>query len=223
MQYIVVGRPMLSRASEKSIGVVGNLVPGKNQPGCFVCCSAPSFLPLCSWIIPCCGDAEYIKVRREASKYVYIRENSLEWNEPTVILQRGPCFGIDPCLFEVQDHVTVLYYDDPMFDRITDQTRLCNECKTCICGGKGERIRIDSPCCFNLCLRSACPCPLVPICCPSSFCPCVLRHEIYLEDAQKGMYEIRKARRDALAQDSIVVNENCEPQDIRAMEIARNI
>ncbi len=94
--------------------------------------------------------------------------------------------------------MTVLYFDDPMFDRITDQTRVCNECRTCFCGGRGERIRIDAPCCFNLCLRSSCPCPCVPVCCPTFFCPCVLRNDLFLEDAQKGMFEIKKARDAAL-------------------------
>ena len=73
-----------------------------------------------------CGNSQRllrIIIIREASNYVYIREHSLEWNDPRIVLQKGNCFGVDPCLFDIQDHVTVLYYDDPMFDRITDQTR----------------------------------------------------------------------------------------------------
>ncbi len=114
------------------------------------------------------------------------------------MLQKGSCFGVDPCMFDIQDHVTVLYFDDPMFDRITDQTRFCNQCRTCLCGGRGERLRIDAPFCFDICLRGSCPCPCVPICCPTWFCPCVLRHYLFLDDAQKGMFEIKKARIEAL-------------------------
>jgi len=78
----------------------------------------------------------------------------------------------------------VLYFDDPIFNRITDQTRLCNECRTYCCGGRGERVQIDSPCCFNLCHRSRPPCPVVPVCCPKLLVPCMLKYEIFLEDAQ---------------------------------------
>lgn len=175
-----------------SIKIVRSLKPGKDSPSCLVWCNAPACCPLCSFF-PCCDDAEYIVMKREASKYVYIRENSLEWNEPGVVMKQGSCFGIDLCIYEVQDHVKVLYFDDPMFTRISDQTRSCNECRTCICGGKGERIQLDSPCCCGLCQRAALPCPCVPICCPNLCFPCALRHEIYLEDAQQGLYEIQAA------------------------------
>lgn len=94
--------------------------------------------------------------------------------------------------------MTVLYFDDPMFDRLTDQTRLCNEFRTCCCGGSGERVRIDAPFCFDLCLRGTTPCCCIPVCCPNALCPCILRHEIYVEDAQRGLYEIKRARHTAL-------------------------
>lgn len=190
------GRHMLSRQNEKSISITTILNPGKHMSGSLVCCSSPACCPICS-IFPCCDEAEYIKLKRESSKYVFIRENSLEWNEPKVILKKGSFLGLDPCNYDIQDNVTVLYFDDPMFDRLTDQTRFLNEFRTCLCGGKGERVRIDAPFCFSCCLRSHCI-PFVPSCCPTSLCPCVLRYEIYLEDAQKGLYEIRKSRKKAL-------------------------
>ena len=186
------GRHMLSRQSDKNIEINGILKPGIETTSCIACCSAPACCPILA-VCPCCTDADYIAIKREASKYILIRENSLEWNSPKVVLKQGFCFGVDPCVYDIQDNVTVLYYDDPIFDRITDQTRCCNECRTCICGGSGERIQIDSPCCCNLCQRSACPCPCVPICCPSYFCPCALKYEIYVQDAQRGKYDINKA------------------------------
>ena len=79
-----------------------------------------------------------------------------------------------------------------------DQTRACNEFQTCCFGGRGERIRLDSPACCQCCQRSTFPCPCLPTCCPLSLCPCLLRFEIYVEDAQKGLYEIKKAREAAL-------------------------
>jgi len=190
-QLLNNGRTMLSRRSASQINIGGALKPGIATPSCISCCSAPACCPILA-LCPCCTDAEYISVKTQASQYIYLRENSLEWNAPKVVLKQGACFGVDPCVYDVQDNVTVLYYDDPIFDRITDQTRCCNECRTCICGGRGERIQIDSPCCCNLCQRAACPCPCVPICCPSFLGPCALKHEIYVEDAQRGKYEINK-------------------------------
>lgn len=191
------GRAIFIRNSDDDIRIKSALVPGSNSSGCFICCSAPTCCPMLS-VLPCFDDAQYVKLKRESSKYVYIRENSIEWNEPSVIMKNGSCLGVDLCHYDIQDHVTVLYFDDPMFDRLSDQTRHCNECRTCLCGGAGERVIIDSPICFNLCLRASCPCPCVPICCPTDLCPCVLRYEIYLEDAQKGLYEIKKSRLESL-------------------------
>jgi hypothetical protein len=186
-------RQILSRKESQSFEIMGSISPGELTNGCMVCCQSPACCPLCA-VCPCCADAEYVTISRKASAYIYIRENSLEWNEPVVVMKPGLCFGVDPCMYDIQDNVRTIYFDDIMFDRITDQTRTCNECRTCICGGRGERVRIDSPICCSICQRSAFPCPCVPICCPKSFCPCILRHEIYMEDAQKGLYEIKKAR-----------------------------
>ena len=191
------GRRMMSRQSARAIDIVDQIRPGQQIDGCLVCCAAPACCPLFS-ACPCFGDAEYIRALRKASTYVYIRENSIEWNEPSLILKQGTCFGVDPCAYDIQDNVTVLYFDDVMFESITDQTRTCNECLTCLFGGRGERIRMDSPACCGCCQRASFPCLCAPTCCPSSIFPCLLRHEIYVEDAQKGLYEVKKARRKAL-------------------------
>lgn len=187
------GRRMMSRKGRGKIRLLMALQPGQSTPGCLVCCSAPACCPILS-ICPCCNDSDYIHIKKESSKYVYIRENSIEWNVPKVISKHGSCCGIDPCIYEIQDDVRVLYFDDPLFNRITDQTRICNECRTCLFGGKGERIQIDSPCCCSLCQRAAFPCPCIPICCPTAIFPCALKYELYVEDAQKGKYEIDQAR-----------------------------
>jgi hypothetical protein len=186
-------RKILSRRDVKSLGITSSLAPGQRIDGCLVCCAAPACCPMFS-ACPCCSDAKYIQLLRASSSYFYIRENSIEWNDPEIVMQRGPCCGVDPCLYEVQDNVKVLYFDDVMFERMTDQTRTCHECRTCLFGGKGERVQIDSPVCCSCCQRGSFPCLFVPVCCPSIICPCILRHEIYLEDAQKGLYEIKKAR-----------------------------
>jgi len=111
---------MMSRVNANSIVVVSSLKPGVHVPSCLVCCNAPSCCALCG-ILPCCNIPEYINIHREASKYIYIRENSIEWNEPEIVMQDGKCFGVDPCVYQVWDNVKVLYYDDPIFDRISDK------------------------------------------------------------------------------------------------------
>ena len=193
-----IGRKMMSRKTKSKIKVIASLKPGTNTPGCLVCCSAPACCPILS-ICPCCNDTEYIHIKKESSKYIYIRENSIEWNMPSIIMKKGTCCGIDPCIYDIKDDVKVLYYDDPIFNRITDQTRCCNECRTCLFGGKGERIQIDSPCCFGICQRSSLPCPFVPICCPAAIFPCLSKYEIYVQDAQQGKYEIEQAKLSALS------------------------
>jgi hypothetical protein len=187
----------MSRQNNTSFEIVNSIRPGQHIDGCLVCCAAPACCPLL-FICPCFGDAEYIRALRKSSTYIYIRENSIEWNEPGLMLKQGTCCGIDPCAYDVQDSVTVIYFDDVMFEGITDQTRTCNECRTCLFGGRGERVRMDSPLCCSCCQRASFPCPCVPACCPRSVFPCLLRHEIHMEDAQKGLYEIKKARARAL-------------------------
>jgi hypothetical protein len=102
-----IGRKMMSRKNNSKIKILSSLSPGKNTPGCLVCCGAPACCPLLS-ICPCCNDSEYIYIKRESSKYVYIRENSIEWNSPEVIMKHGYCFGVDPCVYDIQDHVKVV-------------------------------------------------------------------------------------------------------------------
>ena len=114
------GRSMMSRANNNNIQIISSLKPGLHEQSCIVCCNAPSFCALCS-ILPCCNDPEYIVLRRDSSKYIHIRENSIEWNDPNVIMTHGPCFGVDPCVYTVQDNVTVLYYDDIIFDKVLDK------------------------------------------------------------------------------------------------------
>lgn len=40
-----------------------------------------------SGIFPCCDQSEYLVSKRESSKYFYIRENSIEYNEPQVMMK----------------------------------------------------------------------------------------------------------------------------------------
>ena len=116
---------------------------------------------------------------------------------------------VNRCMYDIRDHVQVLFYDDPLFDRISDQTPACNELRTCLCGGRGERIQIDSPSCFGCCHRatfSSIPCICVPQWCPA-WIPCTHKYFINVANAQKGIYEINKVRKATQADLSRVQDE----------------
>jgi len=151
----------------------------------------------------CCDDAKYVVQARDASKYVFVREHSLEWNEPQVVFQTGTCMGVDPCMYVIQDNPNVMYYDDPMFNDISDRTRWCNEWRTCMFGGRGEVVRFTSTCFYGLCFRSSWPLPCVPVCFPVSCLPCAREREIYLDDAAAGIHEIKSALRNAREHDPL--------------------
>ena len=159
------GRTIMSREKETYVSIKKILMPGKKTKACFVCCNAPSCCAICS-TCPCCDNSESLVLKLESSKYFHIRENSIEWNEPEIVMREGPCLGIDPCIFDVQDHVRVVYFDDPLFGQIKNTTRSCNEFLSCLCGGRGESLRISATCCFGTGYRGPCPCLCIPICCP---------------------------------------------------------
>ena len=193
MSKIVYDRPMMSLTAANQIQLVSSIPPGELKQGCLICFDAPKFCPCCM-ILPCCGLPEYIQKEVEASKYVYARENALEWNDPTITLKEGACFGVSLCICRVEDNTHVIFYDDPAFQKITDETPCCNDCRTFLCGGHGEVVTIKHTCCCGICLRCNGPC-FVPICC--GFLPNTKNHRIYVNDAQEAVYKIKAARNDA--------------------------
>ena len=60
-----------------------------------------------------------------------------------------------------------------------------------------------------MCIRHAggC-CAYLPKCCPTDYCPHMLRHEIYLEDAQKALYDIKCVREKAIHHPFYTSNSN---------------
>ena len=185
-------RPIFQRQNENSI-IISALSPGENTPGCCEMCHAPTCLP-CLSTFPCWGEAQYVAARRDASKYVYVRENSIEYNDPIVAFKVGKYCCVDPCEYVIQDNITVIYYDDPLFQKMTNKVDYFSACCILFFGGNGEKITFQNTCCLSLCTIGLPPCPFVPRCCPSWCCPCYLRREIYFQDSQKAIYEIRKAR-----------------------------
>ena len=190
--YIVEDRRMVSRVKTNSITLISLIEPGETTKGCCQCCNAPPACPCCA-LFPCCDDPEYIVTAREASKYIVIRENSLEWNDPKIVTSEGNCCGQSLCMYRIQDQVTVLYFDDPMIKDIQNKTRCCNDVRTWCCGGVGERVMINNTFCYGACARGLFPCPCVPSCCPSLLCPCMLSYNLYVKDANKAVVEIKSA------------------------------
>lgn len=52
--------------------------------GCCGLCRAPSALPFCAFVLPCCAYPEELEEARLESSYLIIRENAIEFNNPNV-------------------------------------------------------------------------------------------------------------------------------------------
>ncbi|KAL7549650.1 hypothetical protein ACHAWF_012916 [Thalassiosira exigua] len=215
--YIVEDRPMISRSSGDRIKITHTIEPGKEETGCLTCFYSPPERPVLAKC-PCFDHPEYIVNEIRASQYIYVRENSLEYNVPTLQPARSDsslatclCCGRSPSILAVRDRATVVYFDDVLMDSIRDDTRACNPLHTFCCGGRGEEVRLESRFCWELCYRSrgpgseacgildACCCcvPCVPVGCPECLCPCAARKTIYVEDADTAVKILCKARDDA--------------------------
>lgn len=137
----------------------------------------------------------------ESIKYsIYIRENSIEYNQPTLQPARAEtpisnclCCGHSPTILTVRDQISTIYFDDVLMDSVRNDTRSCNPLHTFCCGGRGEEVRLESRFCWDGCYRgrslgtencgllnSCCCCvPCIPVGCPECLCPCAARVSTY--------------------------------------------
>ncbi|KAL7441032.1 hypothetical protein ACHAXH_004939 [Discostella pseudostelligera] len=213
--YIVEDRTMVSRSCGDRIKITHSIEPGREETGCLTCFYAPPEYPILAQC-PCFDYPEYIVNEIKASRYIYIRENSIEYNQPTLQPAKSEtplsatfCCGRSPSSLAVRDRVITLYYDDLLMDNIKDDTRCCNPFMTFCCGGKGEGVQFESTYCHGMCYRgrsvdvdlvdTLCLCciPCVPVCCPDILCPCAARRTLYVEDAETAVKIITRARDDA--------------------------
>mmetsp|Transcript_12033 Transcript_12033/g.17103 ORF Transcript_12033/g.17103 Transcript_12033/m.17103 type:complete len:216 (-) Transcript_12033:706-1353(-) len=198
--YIVEDRRMLSRVSGDGVRITHTIQPGSREKGVLTCFHAPDNCPYLA-SFPCIDWPSYIVSTFNASHYIHVRENSLEWNTPRMQMARGDCCGCSPCQLAVRDDVTVLYFDDIHFNDVKDDTRNCNDGKTFWCGGRGEKIRIETDFAFGMLRRGrggAISC--VPTCCCTEVlcCPCTaVESEIWVENADSAVKIIKMARDDA--------------------------
>ena len=115
------------------VKITHTIAPGKEETGCLACFYAPPKLPILTKC-PCFDYPEYIVNKIRASQYVYVRENSIEYNQPT--LQPAPadrsslfeeclCCGRSRNVVMVRDRVSVVYFDDELYDDVRNDTRCC--------------------------------------------------------------------------------------------------
>mmetsp|Transcript_19450 Transcript_19450/g.29972 ORF Transcript_19450/g.29972 Transcript_19450/m.29972 type:complete len:224 (+) Transcript_19450:131-802(+) len=193
--YVIEDRPMLSRARNDSIKIFHTIEPGEDEPSCLQCCNAPDQCPALS-LFPCCGYPSYIVQEMAASRYIYVRENSLEWNDPWFQAANGDCCGTACCELAVTDHVRVLYYDDMMFDDIRARKRCWDGVVSAICGGRGEKVEISSRFCCGMCLRRLGGGCCSPVCCPKCCTLGTHRIDIWVDHDAEAMKKIIMEARD---------------------------
>mmetsp|Transcript_27675 Transcript_27675/g.52124 ORF Transcript_27675/g.52124 Transcript_27675/m.52124 type:complete len:237 (+) Transcript_27675:347-1057(+) len=215
--YIVEDRPMISRSSGDRVKITHTIEPGKEETGCLTCFYAPPEYPVLAKC-PCFDFPEYIVNEIKASQYIYIRENSIEYNQPTLQpatsntpLATCLCCGHSPNVIIVRDQISTIYFDDLLMDSVRNDTRPCNPLHTFCCGGHGEEVRLESRFCWDGCYRGrslgseqcglmggcCCCVPCVPVGCPQCLCPCAARKTIYVEDAETAVQIVTQARDDA--------------------------
>ena len=162
-------RKVFSRQDAQNIRILVEIPPGVLKEGCWVCCPAPSCLPCCS-AIPCCGMPQYIKDQIEDSKFIYLTESGLLWNEPAITAQEccGGCM-LHPCFYRAQDSIKMIAYDDPALGYIKNTAGCMANCCQNMFGGDGAPLQINQVFCFKMCLPSgACP-----GCCLPTACGCM--------------------------------------------------
>jgi len=203
--FIVEDRLMLSRTSADRYRITHTIKPGSREQGCLTCCYSPDQCPFCVYLgcggcfgadSGCgCDYPEYAVKQMNASAYVVVRENSLEWNDP-VLRYKACCSN----RLEVMDRVSVMYFDDSQFVELRRRKRWCNLFTNFCFGGRGEQLLIEKSCCFGMCLlgRRNC-CFLAPSCLGDLICirGCVARRSIWVEDSEAAKRIITEARDNA--------------------------
>ena len=199
--YKEVRRPMMSRVYAAVQQIILNsdgnqdlVRPGLRREGCCVCCVASENCP-CLSLVPCYGEPMNIHQKRESSKYILMRENSIEWNNPIRISRPGSLCnpflfefcGVSCCQYDIKDDIKVVYFDDPMLDRIRYKAPCCCGLDQALYGSDGEIVRIDSACCMGLCIRGTWPLCFIPCCFPllGISCPCSKYHDIIVQSRDR--------------------------------------
>jgi hypothetical protein len=84
----------MSRENKDAYRVVSHIEPARRTAGCGGGARAPESLPWLGMCIPCCDYPATLAAPRDGSAYVSVRENCLEWNQPTIVCQEGGLLGV---------------------------------------------------------------------------------------------------------------------------------
>ncbi|CAM9667294.1 unnamed protein product, partial [Ectocarpus sp. 8 AP-2014] len=117
---------------------------------CCGLCRAPPQLPCLAWVFPCCAYPEELEQARRESSYLVIRDTSVEFNNPKVVMGSRPSVarvasadsahgngqysGACGCTFHVRDDARVLYFDDPALEDMTPVFPGGGGCSRFCCG-----------------------------------------------------------------------------------------
>jgi hypothetical protein len=192
-------RPMLSLQNASAVQITRHVETARTQYGCCKCCHAPDSCWCCMLIFPCCKYPKKVSDKLEDSKYVYVRENSVEWNDPTITFEDCDCcIPVNFCSLRVADNVQVLYFDDPAFEKIQNKSCGCiTNCMQYMFGGKGQKVRFANMFC-GCCVVGKGGAPCVPVCC----CPNATNaqlYDVYVKDGASAAAEIKQAKVNAKA------------------------
>lgn len=81
-------RPIMSRHNCDALRVQATLASRDagvdGIGGCCGLCKAPASLPICAHVFPCCAYPEELEEARRESSYLVIRDNGVEFNNPSV-------------------------------------------------------------------------------------------------------------------------------------------
>ena len=82
----------MSRENKDAYRVVSHIEPARRTGGCFG--RAQESAPVLAMCIPCCDYPATLAAPRDGSAYVSVRENCIEWNQPSIVCQEGGLLGV---------------------------------------------------------------------------------------------------------------------------------
>lgn len=90
----------------------------------------------------------------------------------------GTYVGACGFTYRIRDDARVLYFDDPVLDDVVAITRPhCGPLRRCLCGARGQAVRVQNRICWGWCTRARGPggLPCIPTCCvclckPAALC-----------------------------------------------------
>lgn len=93
----------------------------------------------------------------------------------------GNYIGACGCTYHIRDDARVLFFDDPVLDDIVAiADPRCGPLRRCLCGGRGQAVRVQSRACYGCCVRARGlgGLPFMPSCCLCLCKPAALSYDM---------------------------------------------